>query len=156
MQHPNRTTHERPADRPRRRARRASPRAIARAMPGMVAAVALVAVSAGLAAAWPAPAAATPQQVLLNEITTWAPQAIEIINTGADAPGDSTTIEALRAAGQSLCAIPDGAGPRDGFDLPTSGLGVTRFPCVPTPGGSNQGVPVEAATWGRIKLRQRR
>jgi hypothetical protein len=64
----------------------------------------------------------------------------------SDAPGDPTTYVQVLGDGESFQRLPDGAGPNDGYDLPTIDFGGTVQTGPPSPGGPNggpQGVEAE-------------
>ena len=66
----------------------------------------------------------------------------------SDAPGEQTTYAQVLGDGESFQRVPDGAGPNDGYDLPTIDFGGTVQANPPTPGGPNgepQGVGDGAA-----------
>ena len=58
----------------------------------------------------------------------------------SDAPGDQTTYAQVLGNGESFQRFPDGAGPNDGYDLPTIDFGGAVQANPPTPGEPNAGV----------------
>lgn len=57
----------------------------------------------------------------------------------SDAPGDQTTYAQVLGDGESFQRSPDGAGPNDGYDLPTIDFGGAVQARPPTPGEPNAG-----------------
>jgi hypothetical protein len=68
------------------------------------------------------------------------PGAVRVDQMGlSDAPGDQTTYQQVLADGNSFQRFPDGNGPNNGYDLPSSGYPVSLQIGPPTPGGGNTG-----------------